>query len=192
MNTTLTTSALIFLSLTSGLVSAQLNREQLLEQLQVDEHTPIMELNVGQLITLVNNVPLAMPVCEDFSGFSSGQVFSPNTTATSGTVLYAFNYTGGARISDFPGYPGIRFLEMVEDGELIITLSADADDVTLELIQAATQANEIDYYNSQWHWLGGTFTAYHNQLDAISLSASGIRHVVIRHPELLVKSVCFQ
>jgi hypothetical protein len=64
--------------------------------------------------------------------------------------------------------------------------------VTIELIQAATMANDIEFYDSQWQWLGNTHTAYYNQLDAIHLSASGIRTVIIRHPELLVKSVCYQ
>jgi len=182
--------SLISLALIGGTAAAQMNRAELLEHLQVDEHTPIMELNVGQLITLVNT-PLATPVCEDFSGFPAGVTYAPGSTTSTGTIGYLFDYSGGARASGFPGYPGMQFMEMVEDGELVITLPAASDDVFVSLIQAAWDPNEIEYYDVHGHSMGVAYSSLYNQLDSIHLPASGIKTIIIRRPELLMESVCY-
>jgi hypothetical protein len=180
----------ISLALIGGTASAQMNRAELLEQLQVDEHTPIMELNVGQLITLVNT-PLATPVCEDFSGFPAAATYPPSSNVSTGTIDFRLDYTGGARTSGFAGYPGMQLMEMVEDGEVVITLPVASDDVFVSLIQAAWDPNEIEYYDANGHSIGVVFTSLYNQLDSIHLPAGGIKTVVIRRPELLIESVCY-
>jgi hypothetical protein len=180
----------IAMALLAGNASAQMNRSELLEHLQVDEHTPIMELNVGQLITLINT-PLATPVCEDFSAFPAGATYASGSTANTGTIGYLFDYGGGARTSAFTGYPGMQFMEMVEDGELVITLPAASDDVILSLIQAAWDPNEIEYYDVNGHSMGVLYSSLYNQLDSIHLPANGIKTIIIRRPELLMESVCY-
>ena len=182
----------ISLALTTGLASAQLSRAGLLEHLQVEEHTPIMELNVGQLITLVNNTPLATPVCEDYSAVPATSTYASGSVSSIGTIGYRFDYSGGARISGFPGYGSIQFLEMIEDGDLVMTLPAASDDVVVSLIQAAWDPNEIAFFDVNGQHLGTVHTTLYNQLDSIHLPASGIKTIVISHPELLMESVCYQ
>lgn len=182
--------AIATLSLSAITASAQITTNDLLEQLQVDSNTPLMELNVGQLIKVVQKAPLIQATCVDFSSFYLGQSFNAGVPINVNGVVFTSYYNGGARISEWPGSSN-NFLEMVQDGAVLIDLPQAASEVTLELIQAGNVPNVADFYSYGSH-VGSLSTSQYNQIDQLVFTGSDINTISINNPELLISQVCYQ
>ncbi len=197
MKNTISKITFITMTLTTPLlVSAQSSMNELLEHMQIHEDTPLMELNVGQLVQIIQFTPLMNPVCADFSSFNINQMpYSYGQTITiNGIKFTAFYGTGvnpAARISEWPNYPGDLFLEMVEDGYMTIEFPVPASDVILSLIQGGNHPNDIEYFSHGSH-VGNDHTNLYNYIDTIGFASNNVTSVTIRNPELLIKEVCYQ
>jgi len=191
MNTTIKTLSLATLTLFSISATAQNTTQDLLDTLQVTSDTPVMELNVGQLIKIVRFAPLIQPICADFSGYTLGQQFAAAQAFTVQGIEFKSYYGGGARISNWPGYGNLNFLEMVEDGAILITLPVEASEVTLQVMQAGNNPNVIDYF-SYGSSLGTTTTSQYNMVEQVKLTGTAITSISINNPELFISEVCFQ
>ncbi len=187
---TLSAAALAASAITAN---AQTNLNELLEQLQVHEETPIMELNVGQLVQIINFTPLATPVCADFSMEVLGNSYRQNHIMYINGLSFHIDYTGGARVSNWDGYGNTLFLEMVEDGKITIDLPSGvtANQLSLKIIQGGNLPIYIEYFNNGT-LVGTNVTTVKDRVEQIDLTETAVDSVVLHHHELLISEVCYQ
>ncbi len=180
-------------TLSSMVAIAQNNTEALLEHLQLDESTPLMELNVGQLIQILNFTPIANPVCADFSSERLGNSYRQNHIMYINGFSFHIDYTGGARVSNWDGYGNALFLEMVEDGKITINLptGVTASQLSLRIIQGANLPIYIEYFNNG-SLVGSNTSTIKDVVEQIDLSETAVDSVVLHHHELLISEVCYQ
>ncbi len=169
--------------------------DAVLQALNVEPHTPLVELNATQLVQIVQasmqSVTLAQTVCADFTALNLGQHYAPGQSHAINGVTLFIGYGGGARVSDHPLLPGQTALEMVEDGAVYIDLPISAEEVTVEFIAAGNDANEITFFN-QGTQLQQTLSSQWNAVETVQHIAAAIDTVQISRPELYLSRVCYR
>ncbi len=187
------TLSVVSFTLSSMAGLAQNSSHALLESLQLEESTPVMELNVGQLIQILNFTPTANPVCADFSGEMLGNSYLNNHIMYINGLSFHIEYTGGARVSNWDGYGSALFLEMVEDGKITISLptGVTASHLSLKIIQGANLPIYIEYFNNG-SLVGSNTSTVKDVVEQIDLNETAVDSVVLHHHELLISEVCYQ
>jgi hypothetical protein len=165
----------------------------LFEFLQIDENMSVADLSVGQLVEIVNFIGFP-PVCANFVSFPMGQQYPPNHVLVVNNLRFVLGYDGGGRISEWDGYPGEHFLEMVGGiGSVIIDSPVKATRIDLEVIQAGPDPIEIEYFNNYSGIpLGVVKTTQKDVIEHIQIAGADLTYIKMSKPELLIRRICFQ